>query len=508
MVDGQLIFVSDLEGCLPESLSKKKQSNVVCSKDFFDKIDTFLSKKIYNKVAFLGDYFDKGNYFIDTIERIIELYEKYNLLNNPKKVHIILGNRDINKLRLFYELDNKRIKIEKNKINSTISSQLTNSKNNKNNKHILWTLWQNFYKKYFNNILENNTNSLYNRFKIILEDSMGAKQASEADYLFMFKYFKNILENNTNINNINFTKLFNYGLIADYDPDYKVLLSHAGGIGSFLFHNQSYYNSIFEKFIPYDNILTYFNNIEIARRELMKKPKGSDIYNGNDIYEILQIINGPLKKFINNKDMSNFFLLQALGLKPNNVGGDHFVSFVQSCDCISCKGPININITNKNGKTSYDEEYELFLNKLVDLDIKFISFGHNPVCTPIPLIYRRPENLNIIFIANDLSNGYRDANINSIYKMPLAYVEKESLSNFNVGVGAFRESNNKNMLNSNISDLPESLKLFRPMIQKWTLNSVPEFNRENKNIAYTNKDILTFPARNGTGDYKPAKFKE
>jgi len=503
MVDGQLIFISDLEGCLDKSVIGKKQSKVVCSEIFFNKIDTFLSKKIYNKVAFLGDYFDKGNDFIYTIQRIIELYEKYNLLSNPKKVHIILGNRDINKLRLFYELDNKEIKIEKNKINLTINNQLINSKNNKD---ILWKLWQNFYKKYFNNILENNTNSLYNRFKIILEDSMGAKQASNQDYTYLFNYFKNILENNTNIDNINFTKLFNYGLIADYDPDYKVLLSHAGGIGSFLFHNQSYYNSIFEKFIPYDNILIYFNNIEIARRELMKKPKGSDIYNGNNIYEILQIINGPLKNFINNKDMSNFFLLQALGLKPNNVGGDYFVSFVQSCDCILCKGPINNNIKNKNGKTSYDEEYELFLNKLVDLDIKFISFGHNPVCTPIPLVYRRPENLNIIFIGNDVSNGYRDENINSIYKMPLAYIEKENLSNFNVGVGAFRESNNKNMLNSNISDLPESLKLFRPMMQKWTLNSVPEFNRTNKSIKYTNEKILIFPARNGTGNFKPAKF--
>ena len=505
MVDGQLIFVSDLEGCLDTSLAGKKQSKVVCSKFFFDKIDTFLSKKIYNKVAFLGDYFDKGNDFIYTIQRIIELYEKYNLLSNPKKVHIILGNRDINKLRLFYELDNKEIKIEKNEINSTINSQVTNSKNNKN---ILWKLWDKFYKLYFNNILQNNTNSLYNRFEIILANSMGEIQSKE-DYIFIFNYFKNILSNNITEDNINFTKLFNYGLIADYDPDYKVLLSHAGGIGSFLFHNQSYYNSIFEKFIPYDNnILIYFNNIEIARRELMKKPKGSDIYNGNNIYEILQIINGPLKNFINNKDMSNFFLLQALGLKPDNVGGDHFVSFVQSCDCVSCKGPINNNIKNKTGKTSYDKEYKLFLNKLVSLDIKFISFGHNPICIPIPLIYRRPENLNIIFIANDVSNGYRYANINTIYKMPLAYIEKESVSNFNVGVGAFKESNNKNMLNSNISDLPESLKLFRPMIQKWTLNNVPEFNRTNKSIAYTNKDILTFQARDGTGNFKPAKFKE
>ena len=120
----QLIFISDLEGCATKFFNKN-QSTQVCTKDFFDKIDNFLSKNDYNKVAFLGDYFDKGMDFKETIERIINLYEKHNnkILyekhnNKIKKVHIILGNRDINKLRLFHELYIYNIKYKVHENNS------------------------------------------------------------------------------------------------------------------------------------------------------------------------------------------------------------------------------------------------------------------------------------------------------------------------------------------------------------------------------------------------------
>jgi hypothetical protein len=348
---------------------------------------------------------------------------------------------------------------------------------------------------------------------------MGANEATDK----VFSYFNNIFsEKNSNsnelLNKINFTKLFTYGLIADYDSDYKVLLSHAGGIGSFLFHTKEYYDNIIKKFTPYDNnILTYFNNIEVARRELMRKPSEDVTYkidiennvnNVSKLKEIISIINSPLKEFLLDKSMSNpyFYLLQALGLKPDNVGVDMFVSFIQSCDCILCKGPLNNNIKNTNGKTLYNNDYyTLFLKQLEKLDIKFVSFGHNPICAPVPLIYRRPENPNIIFIANDVSNGYRPANIESIDKIPLSYIEKSDKDKFNVGVGVFKS----NMLNSNISNLPESLSSFKPMIKKWELNKVPEFNKTNKIIKYNNNNILTFPARiSEKNPFLPVKFSK
>ena len=366
---------------------------------------------------------------------------------------------------------------------------------------------------------------------------MGAQQTPE-NYETLFKYFDNILDpkpGSKNKDPENFAKLFEYGLIAHYDPDYQVLLSHAGGIGSFQFHNQTYYDNIFEKFeTKNDNIITYFKNIEIARKELMKKPIENQIYtniNSNKIIDILEIINGPLKKYIsfqklpekknnyNNNNlkkeaMNNFYLLQALGLKPDKVGIDPFVSFVQSCDCIMCKGPINNNIATTNGKAYNEGQYKIFLKTLETLNVKFVSFGHNPVCTPVPLIYRRPENENIVFIGNDVSNGYRNANITNIYKIPLAYIELSSKvkneKSFSVGVGIFKEkkkssilsllsrNKNENMLsivnNKNISSLPQSLQPYSPMIKKWQFDKVPLFNKNNKSIKYNN-DKLIFPAR-------------
>jgi hypothetical protein len=524
--NGQLIFVSDLEGCAKKSMTGTNQSTVVCSDLFFDKLDTFLSEKPLNKVAFLGDYFDKGDDFENNIKRIVELYEKHNFekktngkpnLNrhkNIRKVHIILGNRDINKLRLLFEYnyENPANKQNLKQSNSNINKFLP-PKNNTNTRPVLWPLWSKFYKLYFKNLLSGNGNK-EDRLKIILADSMGAGQP---DYTKVSEYFSYVLSEQNRNNNvlgkkINFTKLFTYGLIADYDRDYQVLLSHAGGIGSFLFHNQSYYDNIMAKFTPYDgNILTYFNNIEVARRELMKKPKETEINTTNDLVSILSTINSPLKNFLLSQDISNpnFYLLQALGLKPDNVGTDHFVSFVQSCDCILCKGPLNNNIVNASRKTSYNGDYESFLDKLELLDIQFVAFGHNPVCTPVPLIYRRPENPKIIFIANDVSNGYRPANIEDINQIPLSYIEKTS-STFKVGVGAFRKlilnGNTKysSMLNSVSTNLPGSFNKFKPMIKKWSLNSVPMFNRNNKTIKYNANNMLTFPSRTSGNPFSPA----
>jgi hypothetical protein len=100
--NGRMIFISDLEGCAEfKPFTTFPQSREVCSEDFFNNIEMFLNEDgKNNKVAFLGDYFDGGNFFSKIIKRIILLYKKYSEGIKNKKVYIILGNRDINKLRL------------------------------------------------------------------------------------------------------------------------------------------------------------------------------------------------------------------------------------------------------------------------------------------------------------------------------------------------------------------------------------------------------------------------
>ena len=51
-------------------------------------------------IVFGGDFFDKGQYNITNLKRAVSLKERY-----PQKVTLILGNRDLNKLRFLRELN-------------------------------------------------------------------------------------------------------------------------------------------------------------------------------------------------------------------------------------------------------------------------------------------------------------------------------------------------------------------------------------------------------------------
>jgi hypothetical protein len=566
MNNGKIIFISDLEGCAEKSMSGKDQSRVSCTDDFFRNLKIFLESNPSNKVAFLGDYFDKGNMFENNISHIINLYETFNI---PKKrVYIILGNRDINKLRLLFEyrdydfgkINNKstvKNDLERNN-NSIVINELrgnnksknnnskTNSKTNSNlsvpnqsrNKFI-WKAWEKFHQLY------NISLPQFEKLKIIYEHSMGAKQI-DSEYEHIQNYMTDIflrtnsnaknantkLSNaknantnlpnaknaNTNLSNAknansipkkrreNFYKLFKYGLIAEYDEDYKVLLSHAGGIGGFQFHTEEYYINIKKGFKVVENIDDYFHNIEVARRALMTPPsEEQQCKNSVNLKQILEVINSPLIGFMNNIFINrlnsfnpvatdDFFLLQALGLKPDD--NNYFVSFVQSCDCVFCKGPLYNNIPNPNTTLYKSIEYTKFLDNLVKLDIQFVSFGHNPICTPVPIIYKRPESDYVIFIANDVSNGYRPSSIEHLYQIPLAYISNDN-GKFKVGVDLFIKF-----------ILPVDLEEFKSMINEWTLNTVPRFNKNNKTIKYENNK-LTFPARvigSGSTSFLPTKM--
>ena len=96
-------MISDLEGCAeydPNNNTEVKQTTILCEDGTFTAIGYFLKKDPNNKVAFLGDFFDKGPNVVKSINAIVNLYN-----SNLNKVHIILGNRDVNKLRFIYEFN-------------------------------------------------------------------------------------------------------------------------------------------------------------------------------------------------------------------------------------------------------------------------------------------------------------------------------------------------------------------------------------------------------------------
>lgn len=106
MSASQLLMISDIEGCVPNFGKNAEnpgidQNTSLCELSTYTKeLTWFLTVNPANEIAFLGDYFDKGPGVAGSIIGIAHLHAKF-----PKQVHIILGNRDINKFRIAYEID-------------------------------------------------------------------------------------------------------------------------------------------------------------------------------------------------------------------------------------------------------------------------------------------------------------------------------------------------------------------------------------------------------------------
>jgi len=482
MEPGKLLLVSDLEGCSPLSASKQPQSQLLCKPEFFAAVAAFLENP-KNKVAFLGDYFDQGPYVVDSINGIMELKKTYG-----PRIHIILGNRDLNKFRLVYEMQQTAQQIGQNK----------------------WADWSKFYNEL------NPEAPLLDRLKHILNTSMGAPgplnlapseelSPEEAAYLFVRAFSepaasllpnaaaaKSKIEGTPKfasfINNVR--GLFTEGKIVTLDSDFKTLLSHAGGAEPFLFHNINYYTAIKSTL---SKAATYFDKIETVRLGLQELPAEDAVADHfND-----QVYNEPLTCVPSLFDDTNpsppddYFLLQGLGLKPNP--NRHFNSFIQSCDIKGCKGPYGPDIP-----LDPHVSYETYLGLLAASGVSVIAFGHAPHCVPIPVIYKRPES-EILFIGNDTSNGYRPSAIEAINQIPLSYV---SLTAEGIKAGVF--------------SLPGTSKytydggsMFASMIGTWDPSTAPKFLMDPPRIQYEGKALL-FPARSEKtfpGIFKPATME-
>jgi len=197
-----------------------------------------------------------------------------------------------------------------------------------------------------------------------------------------------------------------------------------------------------------------------------------------------------------------YFLLQALTLGPDNIEQDHFCSVVQSSHINNCKGPFSIH-----SNIFKDQNLLNNLSVIESLDIKFMSFGHSTICSPIPLIFKRRES-NIIFILN---NSYRDLiyNIEKITynkdPIPISCITKIHVDKYKVGIKYFDENSLRNYNISNKKDFiiysksyfnqEIYLKYYAPMLSNWNLNSVPLFNNNihskkgSYNIIYSNKSL-------------------
>ena len=441
---GKLLMISDLEGCEQFSRDGKAQSQAMCKDGFFYYLIMFMEKNKANRIAFLGDYFDKGPYVLSTIEHIVKLKNRY-----KERIYIILGNRDINKLRLLYEVESV-LPIPRNE-------------------EYGWKMWNKFYEKY------ETAETPEERIKTIFDYSMGAphtvglninNEGIEDGIEILMNVFSK------KISDYSIRTLFQEGQIVAYDEPTKTLLSHGGGF-NVPFHTYQYYKNMIET-MPQS--LNYFEKVEYFRRQLQLQPQLSPNETTNtiiNINEYIETLNKPLKDVVEtwsfpDTPTKEFCLLQALGLKPDP--GIPFNSYIESCGTTACNNIV---------RPIEDE----FIKLMKQLNVETISAGHVPHCAPVPLIYQR-KGLN--FIANDTSNGYRPVEITKL-NFPMSYVSQDK-----IGITSMdREISNRNNIYKEKMDTNAACD-YSIMVQDFTNENMPEFLENANAIKYNNEQTLEF----------------
>jgi len=384
-LEPSILMFSDIEGCQADPVNP--QTYTLCMPEFYAKITEMLLNKPELEVAFLGDYFDQGMRVYQSIVGLNTLLENAKINN---RVHVILGNRDINKLRFCYELTYNL------KLNETIPP-----------KEQQWSQWVDFY----NGL---NGKSGVELVKHILDQSMGAKKKENGKmtglYSFVppdklgtatdevaLKYLRSAfgLEKPKLEGSLDIPEFFYKCKIAHVFNG-KVLLAHGGGFDPEAFFDENYVNSFNPVQINYYTTLEEFRaRLSTTEPELTVK---YDVNNSVDVYNnLLKTVLDQIKD--EKKGITKeFLLLQALGLKPNSEDA-RYKSLIQSCSQDGCSGQTKPLSDDKNG--------ERLSEILRNSGITHVSYGHKPVCFPVPLIYRRNDIANVTFISNDTSNANR-----------------------------------------------------------------------------------------------------
>lgn len=514
-----LYMFSDMEGCqvLDRNGTPISNSIAMCDPKFYSKLDEMMNNKNMH-VAFLGDYFDQGLKVIPSLKGMSDLYDKY----GPDRVFIILGNRDINKLRFMYELTHE------------IKAPTQGG----------WSAWTNFYNGLAGktgvdlvhhmlptsmgapNRLPNDASKFVGLHSFIPPDYQ--KDKSDEDALAYLKASfgmglpqsggegdsrsisiaydkqrkekekqkleaeKQRLEARKNLEEqqrlearkkleeqqrleaqqklsdeiqefkfdiLAFYKKCKIAHVFDLGNNEKVLLAHGGGFNKGCFFNKAYvesfgqgngnvtpvnYLQMMENFriklsqppsvpvqkggeleltpqekrdrmIKYDDERRANLAAEAAAKKAAAEAKAAaatsveeSVAEYNQL--LLDVLNELTTKTNDNEKYTwKFVLLQALGLKPNveQTNGNQdkiYNSLVQSCSQNGCTG--QSSYVKPDIPESPDKERELY-EYLKSSGITHVSYGHKPVCFPIPLMYSRANMPGIMFISNDTSNGNR-----------------------------------------------------------------------------------------------------
>ena len=419
------IFIGDLEGCIKYAkFSKKTNSDLQntgrCSKAFFDALRTKLNDEKYH-ICFQGDYFDNGDLVKDTLLELANLKKDY-----EDRIHIILGNRDLNKFRIYYELKLKSDDISDKKVFESFGMKWKAAyEEKKPDKSI--TKWEDLNdEKKLHKLLQGTMGA-----ELHDPEKLGDQKKNQEEII------KLLLEGftpdnfNGDLTEITDAKdaiayIFKNGKIADFDEETGVLMSHAGG----------YSQAIFEKPLETPSLekTNYFEKIDEAIHNLHYKGETAPAVSDN-VSKIVDSHNNVLKKFLENFKADEpapeeHFYLVSMGLKPVEKPSWRFKSFIETC---SHKN----NFTVKPHVSAFNEKQDL------PSQIKVVAYGHLNTMQNYPFIYKRN---GLILLSNDVSVA-RSPMCESIYL--IGYGDNK------VTTYKYDNVNNKNLDIEKIKDLDE-----------------------------------------------------
>ena len=440
-----LYMFSDMEGCqvLDRNGNPISNSTAMCDPQFYSKLDEMMNNSNMH-VAFLGDYFDQGLQVIPSLQGMSRLYDKY----GASRVFIILGNRDINKLRFMYELTHTiappteggwsdwtntnfynglagktgvdlvhhmlptsmgapiKDKQDKSKFVGLHSFIPPGKQNGKSDEDALAYLKASFGMN--TGLPQRGGQPLsISGSQLTLNPLKNENHKYDArEQVRKVALFKEISKFKFDI--LAFYKKCKIAHVFDSGNGEQVLLAHGGGFNKGCFFNKAYVESFGQ---GKGNVTpaNYLQMMEDFRKKLSQQPEdgmmAETVQASVDVYNqlLLDVVTELTTKEGDAKYTWKFVLLQALGLKPDveRTNGNQdkiYNSLVQSCSQNGCTG--------QSSYVNQADEIPLY-EYLQKSGITHVSYGHKPVCFPIPLMYSRPNMPSIMFISNDTSNGNR-----------------------------------------------------------------------------------------------------
>lgn len=486
----EYLFISDIEGCEKIGrFNKQPQNTTMCDPAFYL---TLHEKLVANKnlhVCFLGDYFDQGQGVINSIIGISFLKSSEEF---GDRVHIILGNRDINKFRIYFEKDidfsNNEIKRKMKAIGYSDNVDGAIKKNPEN--MMKWMNATMGVVGYDEKICKNNQN-VNCRHGLNIDPRIDKKEAHKLLLdAFDPSNFVNGNDKKITFEEFNYTTthkeyfitafkkaiciLYCKGNIVELIKDKKILLSHSGGHTPYI-HKKLPDVTINEGDDYFTTYLEYKRNFPPT--DSSKDITASDIKKANsnemsDIEKSVKYHRGEIysdfikyfQSIVTNEDeaLKKHIQLQCMGMPKVDIG------FITPCD----KKPApNFKFVPK--AVPYGDE------------VKYVAHGHTNFGLSFPIIYKYHDD-GPTYIACDTSVGNRP-NGESFKMNFLSFGENEEVT---MGYKEYVVNGNQGVIKEGITYVPpviDPLKIIEKVVNATPHQRGGKSRRKRKSKRRSNK---------------------